>query len=346
LKFRVHLARWRRRARIARLEWLSRRVPRRAHWIQRSDVEADAPEGLVVVCLARDSEPRVSAFLDYYLRMGARHVVLVDNDSADQTVARACQLGDRVSVLRCDLDFRRYQVPIKMWMSRRFCGAGWVLIADVDEYLAYPFADDVRLGQFLQYLNLHSYSGVVLQTVDLFSPRPSAEWPATGEALRRECVWYDHSQLSWPKERHSFSMNQVSNPAIRPCLGGIKRVAFGVDRLLTKHVLIRPALGARLNGPHHSRHASIADVSAALLHYPFDRGLRARGEEALRRRQYWGDSREFRAMLRVQEAKGAEDSLAQATARRLESVNQLVEEGYLVVSDSYRRYVEERRQQV
>ena len=160
-------------------------------------------------------------------------------------------------------------------------------MADIDEYFDYPQFGTSRSGSVPAYLNAHEFSGVVCQSVDLFSERPLAEWPERGDELRSRCVWYDHSMLKQPHQQRSFTMNRVGNPAIKPCSGGIKRVAFGVDRLLTKHVLIRPCRGTRLNGPHHSRGAHIADVSAALLHYPFDRGFRARCQEAVLKGQYW-----------------------------------------------------------
>ena len=55
-----------------------------------------APGDRVVVCLVRNSEARVTAFLDYYLRLGARHIVLVDNGSTDRTIEKACESEDRV----------------------------------------------------------------------------------------------------------------------------------------------------------------------------------------------------------------------------------------------------------
>lgn len=340
MKLRPRLLRWLRRVRIARLELLAHFVPAAVRWIQHSTAGEPGPQDLTVVCLVKDSQQRVSAFLDYYLDLGARHIVLADNGSTDETVERACRSDERVSVLRCPLEFRRFQIPIKMWLSWRFSGLGWCLVADIDEYLAVPLARQAPLPAFLSYLNAHHFSGVVLQTVDLFSNRPVAEWPETGEALRADCVWYDHSLLTHPTERRSFSMNRIRTTDIRPCFGGIKRRAFGLDRLLTKHVLIRPALGARLNGPHHSRGASIADVSAALLHYPFDRTFPARCVEAVRRGNYWERSRDYRVMQQTLEAGGGGWSLAGPTARRLDSVDQLVEEGYLVVSDEYRRHVQ------
>jgi len=333
------LARWRRSLRIARDEWLSRFVPLNVGWVKRATAISATSDDLVVVCLVRNSEARVSAFLDYYLKLGAQHIVLVDNGSTDRTVEKACQSDDRVSILNCRLDYRAYQIPIKMWLTTGFGREGWCLVADIDEYFDYPESRQIDLGSFLSYLNANGFSGVVCQSIDLFSDRPLVEWPESGEDLRSQCVWYDHSMLTRPGALRSFTLNRVSSPEIKPCKGGIKKVAFDVDRLLTKHVLIRPSTGTRLNGAHHSRGAHIADLSAALLHYPFDRGFRARCEEAVRGGQYWQNSLEFRVMLRVVESRGPRWMLKQPTASRLQSVDQLVDEGFLVVSDTYRQYV-------
>jgi hypothetical protein len=334
------LARWRHSLRIARQGWLSRFVFRKVEWIQRSAVAPPAPNDLVVVCLVRDSEARVSAFLDYYLGLGARHVVLVDNASTDRTIAKACEFDGRVSVLSCKLDYKRYQVPIKLWLTSRFGREGWCLVADIDEYFDYPQSGKIDLGSFLGYMNAREYTGVVCQMVDLFSDRPLAEWPESGEGLRSQCLWYDHSMVTLARTPRYSKRYRVSTTQISPRIGGIKRSAFGVDRLLTKHVLIRPSSGARLNGPHYSRGARIADVSAALLHYPFDRGFRQRCEEAVRMGQYWQDSREYRMMLGVLESHGPEWRLHLPTATKLTSVDQLVDEGFLAASAEYFEFVE------
>jgi hypothetical protein len=276
------------------------------------------------------------------LKLGARHIVLVDNGSTDRTLEAACRSADRVSVLSCTLDYKHYQIPIKMWLTSRFGGQGWCMVADIDEYFDYPESARLDLAAFLEYLNVHEYSGVVCQSVDLFSEGPPAEWPERGDELRSHSVWYDHSMLKQPQHLRSFTMNRVSNPAIKPCTGGIKQIAFGVDRLLTKHVLIRRSRGARLNGPHHSRGAYIADVSAALLHYPFDRGFRARCQEAVLEGKYWENSREFRSMLSVLESAGPRWTLSRPTARALQSVDQLVEEGFLVATEQFRQYARQR----
>ena len=333
------LARWRRSFRITRHAWLSRFVPLNVAWIKRSETSRTAPGDLAVVCLVRNSEARVTAFLNYYLGLGARHIVLVDNASTDRTIETACESDDRVSVLSCRLDYKAFQIPIKLWLTSRFGREGWCLVADIDEYFDYPQARQIDLGSFLAYLNANDFSGVACQSVDLFSDRLLTEWPESGEDLRSQCVWYDHSMAVRAGPPRSPPLYRVSPSEIMPWIGGIKRAAFGVNRLLTKHVLIRHSQGARLNGPHYSRGARIADVSAALLHYPFDQGFRKRCEEAVRRRQYWEDSKEYKTMLAVFESQGPAWTLKQPTATKLQSVDQLVEEGFLETSERYREYV-------
>ena len=87
--------------------------------------------------------------------------------------------------------------------------------------------------------------------------------------------------------------------------------------------------------------ARIADVSAALLPLPLrSRGFRERGAEAVRRGQYWKESTgiqdddEGPRVLR-----GPRLTLRLATAKRLHSVDKLVDDGFLTVSDEYERFV-------
>jgi hypothetical protein len=210
----------------------------------------------------------------------------------------------------------------------------------VDEYFEFPFSRQINLHGFLDYLNTGGYSGVILQSIDLFADKTINNWPQTGDELRSQCIWYDHSIIIFPKTRQNFGMNRVSSQRIQPCSGGIKKVVFDVDRLLTKHALIFYNKGARLNGPHHSRNAYIADVSCALLHYPFNGRFREKCMEAVQKGQYWRNSVEYWKFLDVLGQYGSQFSLKRSTAKKLSSLNQLIDEGFLVVSEEYTNYVQ------
>jgi hypothetical protein len=66
------------------------------------------PEGLVVVCMVRDGAAYVGEFIEYYLGMGAGHIVFLDNNSTDGTLARI-ERSERISILQCALPYKTYE---------------------------------------------------------------------------------------------------------------------------------------------------------------------------------------------------------------------------------------------
>jgi len=107
---------------------------------------AEIPYGedeLVVVCLVRDGEPWVSTFVEHYISLGAKHLVFLDNNSTDDTVAAASGY-DGVTVLRTALPFNADvegtggQVVMRQYLIERFGRGRWSLCVDVDELFDYP----------------------------------------------------------------------------------------------------------------------------------------------------------------------------------------------------------------
>jgi glycosyltransferase involved in cell wall biosynthesis len=288
---------------------------------------------LLVVSLVRDGEQHVEDFLTHCFKVGACHVVLLDNGSRDRT-AQIAQTFDRVTVLKTRLPYKYYKYAFKRYLFDRFCGDGWCLILDIDERFDYPFSDRLPFGGFITYLNEHKYTAVVCQTLDLFAEGPVQAWPRGGRALVAESLWYDHSLLR--RTPYPPYGNTISNPAIMSHWGGIRLSAFDVDASLTKHPLLRKSGGARpsLSSSQQCANARIADVTCVLLHYKFDQHFPEKCRIVAQEESYWQNSREYKAYLRRLEQNPLLE-LKGPTAERFESLDQLVDNGFLVVSDKY-----------
>jgi hypothetical protein len=295
---------------------------------------------LIVVSLVRDGEQHVEDFLTHHFKVGARHVVLLDNGSRNRTTEIA-QVFDRVTVLKTQLPYKYYKYALKRYLFDRFCGDGWCLVLDIDERFDYPYSDRVPIEGFLAYLNEHQYTGVACQMLELFADGPVHEWPRGGRALVAESVWYDHSALR-RTPYHPFDGNTASNPAIMSHSGGIRLSAFDVDASLTKHPLLRNAGGARpsLSSSQQCANATIADVTCILLHYQFDYHFPEKCRVVAREETYWQNSRNYKAYLRRLERSPLLE-LKGRSAERFESLDQLVDSGFLVVSDKYRWFAQE-----
>ncbi len=328
------------RYRLRKLQgwWRRLEVPSRVRLVSGPPRVALGPTDVVAVSLVRDGGAHVEAFLQHHFALGVRHVVLLDNGSTDETIAEARRF-DGVTVLATELPYRTHKYALKRYLVDRFGRTSWCLALDIDERFTYPLSDRISLDLFIRYLDGRRFTAVVAQMLDLFAEGPAGDWP-TGMELAERCRWYDNTDLG-AAPYYPFD-NRVSNPAIRFHYGGVRKSVFGVDAFLTKHPLLRRGGGAlpSVTSSHYCHRARVADVSCALLHFKFDRDFPRRCREAARTGSYFGGSQEYKAYLRWLEEE-PDPRLYTDRCRRLDGVDQLVDEGFLEVSEDYLSYIRE-----
>lgn len=283
----------------------------------------------------RDAGGYVDSFVEHYRRLGAARIVLLDNGSTDDSVERALSY-DGVTVLRCDLPFRWFRTAMRRYLVETYGDGGWVLLADIDELWDYPLSDQLPLKRFLQYLNAHAFTAVAAQMLDLFPTGPVDGWPDAGPELVQAATWFDLSDVCKQDLPAAALRNRFAGEP-PPCFnGGLRLRAFSADPLLTKFPLTRRegGRGPLVENAHFVSRASVADVTAVLLHYKFDKRFRERTEEAVRRKNYYGGSSEYR---RYQQALVQQPALSLdgAGAEPYCGTAQLVEKGFLQAPPRY-----------
>src|SRR5215218_5148416 len=305
------------------------------------EVAYEADE-LVVVCLVRDGRPYVKSFVEHYASMGTKHIFFLDNESTDGTV-EALKKYDNVTVLRTALPFKRYALLVRQYLIERFGRGRWCLCVDIDELFDYPYADIVGLSSLLGYLNERSYTAVAAQMLDMFpeeplsgSGRPS-ELP--DEPLKERHRFYDVSNISRISMRGHplFRNNTLESSEVEALRGGIRQNLFDFRANLTKFPLVfsdgrvTPFDGST----HWVDNARIADLTCVLLHYKFlDGYLREQAAQAVREEHHYDNSAEYKEYLRVLEGNPTL-RIKQDTSREFQGVNDLLENGFLVVSEDY-----------
>src|SRR5215217_4314748 len=312
------------------------------------EVAYEADE-LVVVCLVRDGRPYVKSFVEHYLSMGTKHLFFLDNGSTDGTV-EVLKEYDTVTVLRSTLPFKRYQVPMRQYLVERFGRGRWCLCVDIDELFDYPYSDVVSLSSFLSYLNSNSYTAVAAQMLDMFPEEPLSE-AASGDddSLKERHRFYDISNIrrTSVEERSPLRNNTYEIDGIEAFFGGIRETIFGFTPYLTKHPLVlvddrtKPVDGTL----HWVDNARVADLTCVLFHYKFlDEYFHKQAVRAVREKSYFKNSSEYTKYLEVLE-KTPNLLVKGESTRELESVNELVENLFLVVSKEYMLlvYDEERK---
>src|ERR687890_1352860 len=306
-----------------------------------------AEDELVLVCLLRDGRPYLKSFMEHYTSMGVKHLFFLDNGSTDGTV-EALKGYDNTTVFRTGLPFKRYELSMRQYLVERFCQKGrWCLYADMDELFDYPYSDVVGLDSLLGYLNERSYTAVVAQMLDMFPEEPlSGRASNPDEPLKERHRFYDISNVKRMsiKEHPLTRHNTYDSDDIEFFYGGAFETLFDcVAPWLTRFSLtfsdgkVKPFAGSG----HRVDDARVADLSTVYLHYKFlDEHFHKKVASAVREENYPYNSSQYKKYLEVLE-KNPGLLVKGEGARELRSVNDLVENHFLVVSEEYMMLVYE-----
>src|SRR5215210_5662270 len=302
---------------------------------------------LILVCLLRDGRPYLKSFMEHYASMGVKHLFFLDNGSTDGTI-EALKGYDNTTVLRTTLPYNRYELPLRQYLVERFGQERrWCLYADIDELFDYPYSDVVSLDSLLRYLNERSYTAVVAQMLDMFPEEPlSGRASNPDEPLKERHRFYDISDVKKMsiKEHPLTGNNTYESNDIEFFYGGAFETLFDcIPPWLTRFALtfsdgrVKPFAGSG----HRVDDARVADLSTVYLHYKFlDEHFHKKVAQAVREENYPYNSRQYKTYLQVLESTPSLQ-LKQESARELRSVNELVENGFLVVSEEYMMLVYE-----
>jgi hypothetical protein len=301
---------------------------------------AYAEDQLVILCVVRDSELLVNSFIKHYLSIGAKHIFFLDNNSSDDTVSLAQQY-EKVSIFRTGLPFKRYKMAMRHFLIRRFAKRNrWTMCVDIDELFDYPFSSAIDLSSLLRYLNEKSFTAVAAHMLDMFSDRPLGSIVSKADdTLSNAHNFYDVSNILQMK--YFYPGNELPGAVdLTVYFGGIRKTLFSPDEttayLLTKHPLFlynRRVKPLFLN-EHGIRGARVADLTCVLYHYKFLSDFYERTVRAVREENYFNRSEYYRKRLDALE-KSPELTPFLETAQELKSVDDLLENGFLFVSEDY-----------
>ncbi len=302
---------------------------------------------LVLVCLVRDGEPWVKDFMEHHFALGIKHVVILDNGSEDDTIKLAREY-DNVTVLRTTMPFKTHQVAMRRYALRRFGQGRWILYLDIDELFDYPYSDVVSVESLLEYLNRGRYTAVVTQTMEMFpGDALLGAIEDTPGRIKEQHRFYDLSglrEVSYRRHRQNQDAgNIVSNERITVFRGGIQTILSGHLTTSTRHTLVFMDDKIEPMSPsvHWVRNARIADFTGTILHYRFTGDFRDRVVRAVREEAHGGGSIKYKKYMSVLE-ETPDLQIKQETSKELHSVDDLVDERFLTVSEDYMAWVDEK----
>lgn len=216
----------------------------------------------IVVSLVFNASLWLREFIEHYSKLGVVHIVLLDNGSTDDTL-RIASAHDRVSVFRCRLPYRTWQIAMRIYLLKRFCNNRWALIVDSDEFFDFPNSDRVSLPQFLAYLDSKKVTAVLGHLLDMF-PDIDVSRDSDPTGFRKKYRFYDISEID--RAPYPKGGNVITNEQLECFSGGIRRRVFGISGVLRKHPLV--FVDSKLKWDVHVvKGATIADVSTVLYHY-------------------------------------------------------------------------------
>jgi hypothetical protein len=296
------------------------------------DRTAVMPDGPILLATVRNEALRLPWFLDYYRKLGVVHFLVVDNGSTDATpdILKAPD----ISVWRTEASYKaaRFGVDWINALLSRYAVGRWVLVADPDELLVYPYCDTRGLPALTRWLETERRDSFGTLLLDMYGRGPVAETRcAPGEDPIAAMPWFDAA--NYVAERHDFYHNLWVQ-------GGPRLRVYSSDRpreapALNKTPLVRWRKGyvfcnsthnllpRRLNRVYGTR--ARAFTSGVLLHTKFLSVLTEKAEEELLRREHYDDSREYESYA----TRGGETVLWTERSERYRGWKQLCDWGLM-----------------
>ena len=256
-----------------------------------------------VVCLARNEEYRIAAFIQHYLSLGARSIHIVDNQSEDGTAAIAAR-SPCVTVWNAAGSYRHAEHG-SLWrgaLSRRYGLDKWVLNLDADEFIAYSNMEQKGLLELQRWLTARGKSCLAMPVVDMYpdvlNEHCKARVSTSLQNLIDESPYFDRPI----KELGSTCWLQNSHRGLE-LKGGVRlRMMHDIFVNESPWVNVFPLLKwseqtAYYTGSRHSAfpcHSNSEMFFAALLHFKFVGNFQRKILEAIKDNQYWDNSKEYK----------------------------------------------------
>lgn len=299
----------------------------------------------IVVSMVKDGEAYLNTFVEYYLKLGIKHIILMDNGSQDKTIEIARQYP-QVTVVQCLLPYKDFRHEMRHYLVERYSFNRWCLAVDYDEFFDYPYSHQLPITQLIQYLNQRGFNAVLTQMLDMYPQSSVIGESTTGELLnfRDHHCWFEIKSLT-QKPVPSGLENQLSNPEINLYSGGVRARVFSASPAVSKFSLLKPGFWLRQVGHHLVSWAKVADISTVLFHYKFLPQFADRVEQAVAEQQYYQGSAEYKQYQQVLAQQPMLSFYHPDYSVKLDSVDQLVDLGFLVTSLAYQQFVSAHAQQ-
>lgn len=257
-------------------------------------------------CL-KDEIVRLPFFFQYYRQLGVTEFFAVDNDSTDGSQQYLLDQTD-THVFLTKQKYNQSNAG-RDWTSElcnRYGTDQWCLTLDVDEFLVYPYSEQIPLDILCNYLDNHGFQGVYCIFLDMYSDKPlSQTYYQSGDNIFETCAYHDH-----PNSYVAFANKRFPHIQIK---GGPRQRHFWSEEdkrsgpAMRKMPLIKWPKGFEYYYSTHScTPIRLADITAVLAHFKFVADFKGMVAQEVEQNNRMHNSRDYR---KYQQKLSAEDPI-------------------------------------
>jgi glycosyltransferase involved in cell wall biosynthesis len=259
------------------------------------------PRDVLLFTTVRNERVRLPYFLQHYRNIGVKHFFVVDNGSDDESFEFLSAQPD-VSVWTTTASYGGARAGMD-WinaLARRHAPGHWIIFADADEFLIYPFCDSRPLRALTDWLDEAGIRAMSAMMLDMYPKgKIAAQTYESGQNPFEIAAWFDGGNYTihknekfgnlWiqggPRQRVFFA----DDPENAPALNKIPLVKWQKDYVFVSsaHML----LPSRLNKTFDAKGGE--QICGVMLHAKFVDPVIGKAQEELERGEHYGDGREY-----------------------------------------------------
>lgn len=275
----------------------------------------------------RNEAPRLPYWLQYYAALGVDRIFAIDNASTDATV-RILLESESVHLFQTEALLCEHDQWIN-YLLNQYGRGYWCVVVDADEFLLNPFTGHKGLRILRDVLEQQRCDAMLAVLIDLYSKEPLGDVRYDGGDPLKTANYFDADLAAEQYETHAaFEGKPLDHVRLA---GGIRKRVFNIAPVLTCFPFFKFNAGMWLTLGSHElngarRHAS---VRLALLHFKFFDDFFDRVQGAVKLKQYWRNSLEYRAYERELD-KNANPNFINDQSREFLGHEQLLELGFVL----------------
>ena len=234
--------------------------------------------------VVKDEILKIPDFFSHYRRMGVDRFFIVDNNSSDGTFEYLIEQDD-VHVFRTNESFYFEKEWIES-LLKTYGNGNWCVLSDADERFIFPFYEKVGIKEVCSYFDERGYNAVDSLIVDLYADMPMLDahfLPDKNPLMRFK--YFEKNGYVEVKNRRILN----NNSGAKAYRGGVNNSVFGRNYQLNKVCLLKvnKDLDLVMNGHHYIKHANLAPIRGAVLHFKFTSDLLNKSKRMKEEEEYY-----------------------------------------------------------